>query len=409
MEIAETKIDFDEWRKEFPSIEKWIFLDHAAVSPLSRFVVEQIGEYLQDMSLNGSSACSKWDRRIESIRLDVGRLLNTSPSEIAFVGNTTHGIGLIAEGFPWRSGDNVVLASEEYPSNQYPWLNLRDRGVSVRRVASRGAKIELEDLFQAIDEKTRVLALSSVQYSSGFSMPLIPLGEYCRSRGIFFAVDAIQSLGAQKIFPNELPIDSLAACGHKWLLGPQGAGIFWLRPKWLDHLHPVGVGWNSVVRPHDFSSIQTEWKNHSGRWEGGTYNFLGIVGLGASISRLLAVGIERIQAKILELTDYLCARLPETNWEVYSCREPSAKSGIVSVTHPSFDPKQITAYCQQIPKSPKSVISPCNDQSGADSSLASLPIAMNVRGGRLRISPHAYNIPAEIDQVIERLKSFPDR
>jgi len=176
---------------------------------------------------------------------------------------------------------------------------------------------------------------------------------------------------------RQLPIDALAADSHKWMLGPEGAGIAYIRREWVDRLHATGVGWNSVIHATDFSTIDFTMKPHAGRWEGGTHNVGGIAGMGASLKLLLDAGIENVQARVRELTDYLCDRVRSIGAEVFSSRKPGEDSGIVSLLTPGRDPRELLLRCK------------------------ANGIAVNVRGGRLRVSPHAYNTVEEIDRLIE--------
>ena len=218
--------------------------------------VTALRDYADNLAQNGIAAVKHWLDRIAAVRALAARLINAPDADdVYFVPNTTHGIGVVAEGFPWRAGDNVVLAGEEYPSNQYPWMNLAARGVEVRRVPSRGNRLAIDDIRAAMDDRTRVLTVSSVEFASGFRNDLDALGELCRERGVFFFVDAIQSLGVFPLDVQRTPIDALAADGHKWLLGPEGAGIGFIRREWVERLHPIGVGANSVVHPYAFTTI----------------------------------------------------------------------------------------------------------------------------------------------------------
>jgi selenocysteine lyase/cysteine desulfurase len=300
--------------------------------------------------------------------------------DIAFVPNTTAGIGLIAEGFPWQPGDNVVLAAEEYPSNQYPWLNLRERGVEVRSVPTRGNRIEIDDVRAAMNDRTRVLASSFVQFASGFRADLDALGALCRQRGVFFVVDAIQGLGAFPVDVQKTPIDALAADGHKWLLAPEGAGIAYVRREWVERLHPVGVGAHSVVRPFEYTTIDFRLKPHAGRWEGGALNLPGLTALGASLELLLEAGVENVSTRVLELTDYLCDRAASAGLEVFSSRRRGDRSGIVSLAKPGADHKALMRRCRDA------------------------GVIVNVRAGRLRVSPHAYNTGAELDRFLDAVR-----
>src|SRR5207253_4103000 len=197
--------------------------------------------------------------------------------------------------------------------------------------------LPLDDLRAAIDGRTRLLSLSFVEYATGFRNDLDTIGGLCRERGLYFFVDAIQGLGVLPLDVRRTPIDFLAADGHKWLLGPEGAGIFYIRRELVDLLHPVGVGWNSVVGCRNFSRLEFQLKPHAGRWESGTLNVAGITALGASMELLLEIGIAAIAQRILELTDYLCARAERVGFEIYSSRRPEDKSAIVSFIAPGRD------------------------------------------------------------------------
>ena len=370
-------MDWASLRTEFPVTRRWAFLDHAAVTPLSERGRRALVEWADDMAENGVVNEPRWLRRIDEVRQLFGRLLNADPLDIAFVKNTSEGIGFVAEGLPWQAGDNVVTAAEEYPSNVYPWLNLRDRGVEVRRVASRGPRVEIDDLRRAIDGRTRLVSLSFVEFASGFRNDLDAIGGLCRERGILFFVDAIQGLGVLPLDVRRTPVDFLSADGHKWLLGPEGAGVFYVRRELVERLRPVSVGWNSVVGAWDFSTIDFRLKPHAGRWENGTLNVGGVIALGASLGLLLEAGIEAVAARVLELTDHLCERARSAGIEVFSSRRPQDRSGIVSLLPPGgADPKELKRRCREA------------------------GIAVAERAGRLRVSPHCYNTPEELDRLV---------
>jgi cysteine desulfurase/selenocysteine lyase len=339
--------------------------------------VEALHHYAASLEANGVTAFREWNARITRVRELAARLINSpNPDDVYFVPNTTHGIGVVAEGFPWQSGDNVVLATEEYPANQYPWMNLAHRGVEVRAVPSRGSRIAIDDLRKAMNARTRVLTVSAVEFASGFRHDLDALGELCRQLGVFFFVDAIQSLGVFPLDVQKTPIDALSADGHKWLLGPEGAGIGYVRREWVERLHPIGVGAFSVVNPWAFSTIDFRLKPHAGRWEGGAYNMPGITALGASIELLLNAGIENVQRRVEELTDFLCDRALSLGWQVFSSRAEGEKSGIVSLIHSTLPPEEVKKRC-----------------------LAAR-IAVNARAGRVRVSPHAYNSEEELNRFL---------
>jgi cysteine desulfurase/selenocysteine lyase len=369
--------NFQQLRELMPVTKAWAFFDHAAVAPLSEPARQALGEYADDLASNGDVNESRWSARVEAVRRLLARLLNAEPEEIALVKNTSEGIDFVAEGFPWRPGDNVVIAEEEYPANVYPWLNLRDRGVEVRMTPTRDRRIWVDDIRARVDARTRVVSLSFVEFASGFRNDLDAIGQLCRERGVCFLVDAIQGLGVLPLDVKRTPIDFLAADGHKWLLGPEGAGVFFIRKELIDFLRPIAVGWHSVVGATDFSRIDFRLKPHAGRWESGTLNVGGIHTLGASVQLLLDAGIAVLHQRVIELTDYLCEQLSEQNLDVYSSRRPQDKSGIVSVSLPGRDLRQVVRHCR--------------DQG----------IIVNHRAGRLRISPHAYNTHEELDRLLD--------
>jgi len=372
-------MDWTALRTEFPATRRWAFLDHAAVAPLTARARDALAEWAADLADNGVASEPHWLKRIEEVRGLAGRLLGCDPLDVAFVKNTSEGVGIVAEGFPWRPGDNVVLAEEEYPANVYPWLNLAGRGVEVRRVPSRGSRILLDDLRAALDGRTRVVSLSWVEFSSGFRNDLAAVGSLCRERGIHFFVDGIQGLGVLPLDVRALPVDFLSADGHKWLLGPEGLGVFYARRELVGLLHPVGVGWNSVVGSFDFSQIDFTLKPHAGRWESGTLNVGGVHAFGASLGLLLRLGIPAVSARVLELTDYLCERARRAGLEVFSSRAPGERSGIVSLVVPGADAKALARRCR------------------------GEGIVVSARAGRVRVSPHCYNTPEEIDRAVAAL------
>lgn len=372
---------WDAFRSHFPVTRKWAFFDHAAVAPIPDTAAAEMARYAALVGENGIAAIHDLVNGTARVRALAARLINAPDvNDVCFVPNTTVGIGLVAEGYPWRAGENVVLAAEEYPSNQYPWLNLASRGVEVRRVPSRGSRVEIDDLAGAMDAKTRVLAVSAVQFASGFRADLDALGELCRSRGVFFFVDAIQALGAFPLDVQRTPIDALSADGHKWMLAPEGAGIAFVRREWVDRLHPIGVGAHSVVKPFEYSTIDFALKLHAGRWEGGALNVPGLWALGASLDLLLGIGIENVSTRVLELTDYLCDRATSVGCEVFSSRTGNDRSGIVSLTKPGTEPKELMKRCR------------------------AAGVIVNCRADRLRVAPHAYNTPDELDRLIDVLK-----
>jgi cysteine desulfurase / selenocysteine lyase len=375
-------MDWQRYRDEMPVTRQWAYFDHAAVAPISARARAAMRQWSDDLTENGLVNERDWNRRIETVRGLAAQLLGAEPVDVAFVKNTSEGIGIVAEGFPWQPGDNVVIAQEEYPANQYPWLNLKSRGVEVRAVPSRpDGRLWIDDVAAAFDARTRLVSLSWVEFASGFRNDLDKLGQLCRERGAAFFVDAIQGLGVFPLDVRKTPIDFLAADGHKWLLGPEGAGVLYVRREWIDRLRPIDIGWNSVVGANDFTTIDFRLKPHAGRYESGTLNVAGVTGLGGSLEMLLEIGIANIANRVVDLTDYLCEQVEKHGLpRVYSSRRDNDRSGIASLAYDDGTPLQAKKK-------------ECRGKG----------MVINHRAGRLRVSPHFYNTREELDRLIALL------
>ncbi len=359
------------FRQQMPVAKRWAYFDHAAVAPLPSPSRVAMDGWLASVEDDGDVHWPEWAQRVEAIRRTASELLGAKPEEIAFVANTTTGIGLVAEGFPWREGDNVVTLANEFPSNAYPWLHLRDRGVETRRVAVDEAAVDWSRATAACDQRTRMLALSWVGYATGWRLDLEQVVSFAQARGIRVFLDAIQGLGVFPLNLSALPIDYLAADGHKWLLGPEGAGLLYVRHERLDELRTLGIGWHSMVQGHDFARIELNLRPDAARYEGGTQNVVGLVGLGASLDLLRSYGLRPtaspLAEQILQFTDEACRRIVHAGGRVVSARPtPAHCSGIVAFELPGLDP----AAARKI--------------------MLQQGVVVSCRAGLLRLSPHAY-------------------
>ncbi len=376
-----TNDPWSDFRRQMPSAGSWVCFDHAAVAPLSGPGREAIVAWAGDLAENGAANWPRWAERIEKTRRRGAAMIGAEPDEVALVRSTTEGINFVAEGFPWKPGDNIVVPANEFPSNLYPWMHLADRGVETRRVPVEQGRVSLDALAAACDSRTRIVAVSWVGYASGWRMDLDALVELAHARGALLFLDAIQGLGVFPLDVRRTPVDFLAADGHKWLLGPEGAGLFYLRREHLDLLRSVGVGWNSVVQTLDFSHIELKIKPAAGRYEGGTYNMAGFAALGASLELLAGYRTADIASRVLEVTGEICRRLGELGATVASCRDEGRASGIVAFDFAGRNPMELRKRCRE------------------------RRVLLSCRGGRLRVSPHAYNNDEDIDRLIESLRS----
>jgi len=368
-------------RRFFPVTKELAYLNHAGVAPISTRVAEAIARYSEESAQRGAFDYSQaFDREIERVRGTAASLLGARREEIAFVKNTTEGIGHVAAGIDWKKGDKVVTCDLEYPSNVYPWWHLRDLGVETVMLPSREGRLPSDAIEEALaDPRVRLLALSSVEFGSGARNNLQAIGEICRDHGVLFCVDAIQSLGCLPIDVERSHIDFLAADGHKWLLSVEGCGIFYCAQRSLELLRPRVVGWRSVANNLDFDSYHMELQPNAGRFEEGTPNTPGIFALGAAIDLILEIGIEFIGPRVIELTDHLVEGLRERGAEILSPRDDDEKSGIVAFHCPGEEPKATVRR------------------------LRAAQVFTVARRSAVRASPHFYNDVRDLERLFAAL------
>jgi selenocysteine lyase/cysteine desulfurase len=376
----------DAIRSLFPVTQKYVYMNHAAVSPLSTRVRDAMVALANDVTMNGIANIDDWLAAYEHARESAARLVSARSHEIAFMRNTSDGISAVANGIDWRHGDNIVSCNVEFPSNVYPWMRIRDeRGIELKIARESGGRIDPDELLSLVNERTRVLALSWVQFGSGFRSDLRRIGEFCRERGVLFVVDAIQGLGGLQLDVERDYIDCFAADAHKYLLGPEGVALLFVSDRVIEKVKPTVVGWTTVKAYEQFSHGSLEYalnyREGALRFECGTLNTAGVYGIGAAIDLLLEVGPEKIEAHLLGLSDYLAERLAAKGYEVTGSRRKGETSAIVTCTHRKHTPGAL--YHQ----------------------LRSKNIMTAPRMGRLRISPHFYNIREEADALIDALPS----
>jgi cysteine desulfurase/selenocysteine lyase len=370
-----------ELRALFPITERAIYLNHAAVSPPPSTTIRAVESQLKDVHENGSTNFRNWLEVKEEARALLASLLAARPDQVAFMRNTSDALSTVANGLNWQSRDNIVTFSREFPSNIYPWLRVRDAfGVEVRMCEERDGRIDFTELSSLIDHNTRVVAISHVQYASGFRMDLERLGRLARQHDALFVVDVIQALGVVPTNVEAEFIDAAAGAGHKWLLTPEGVGYLYLSDRARERIQPTLVGWISVPNPDDYLNFEQGWNRGALAWETGTGPAALIYGFKASLELLARFGVRNVANYLEELTDDLCERLKAKRYEVVSSRAPGEKSHIVCIRH--RDGLSAMALYHQL-NTRKIVTAP--------------------RGDRLRISPHFYNTHAEVEAFIEAL------
>jgi selenocysteine lyase/cysteine desulfurase len=365
----------EQFAHQFPVREHLIYLNHAAVAPLCRPAADAMRHLADDCEQFGSLHYDQWMAAYEGLRVAAARLINADRSEIALMKNTSEGIATVAMGLDWKPNDRIVAFREEFPANYFPWKRLEEKGVAV-------TWLSVEDPLERIDEAcrgARLLAISFVQFLSGYRAPIQEIGEICHRNRCIYLVDAIQGLGAFSLDVRACHIDTLAADGHKWLLGPEGCAILYISQALQDHVEPVEFGWTNVARYADYASRDMALRGDAGRYEPGTLNTIGCFGLRASIEFLLEVGIGEIGPTVQKLGDRIATGVEAKGYEVMGHRTPETGAGIVSFRRAGIEDKEIVRR------------------------LRAAGIAAAPRAGWVRTSPHFYVRPEEIDRMIELL------
>ena len=368
-------------RQLFPVTEKYTYLNSAAVSAMPKISVDAVLSQLRDASENGSVNFVDWVNTKQRCRELVAKMLKVRAEQIAFMRNTSDGFATIANGLPWAEGDNIVSFEREFPANFYPWRRIRDAfGVELRLCPERNGRIDLDEFISLIDSNTKLVAISAVQFASGFRADLEKIGSAAREVDALFAVDMIQAFGVMPFDLENQFVDAACGASHKWLFSPEGCGIIYLGERARKRIEPTLVGWISVGDPWNFADTEQNWNPTAAAWESGTGPASLFYGLEQSLKILDELGADKIQTYLTELTDYLCELLENKDYEIVSSREENEKSQIVCIKHRGgLHPNEISKNLQK----ENIIVSP--------------------RGDRLRISPHIFNDRADIERLIEFL------
>ncbi len=372
--------DLSNYRSEFPITEHTAFLSHAAVSPLSRRAAAAVRTHLERAQHESFfDLYNDIMSMIEDLKQRIATLINAKHTdEIVPMPNTATGINTVANSLPLTQGDNVLLLDGDYPANIYPWQNLAHRGILTKIVPQHEGGLDVELLKQHIDHRTRVVAISTVMFASGFRNDIATLGTLCKELGLFFAVDGIQSLGAFPIDVQACHIDFLSSGSQKWLLSTPGSGFLYCRRERLDELTPGAyVGAASVVDPHNYLNYNLSFPHTAERFNIGTPNILGMVALHAALGLILEIGIDRISQQILRLVEALIDNLSGRGFTLAASTRPQHRSGIVVAK--MADAETVCAH------------------------LAEEGFVVTARGSGVRIAPHFYNTLEEVHGVVQAM------
>jgi len=371
--------------EKFPVARSQIFLGHAGVTILPQCAASAMIQHVQDSCRNHQEFGTVL-RDIEHTRVRCAEIIGADKSEIALLGPTSLGLSLFANGLSWQEGDELVCYRDDYPSNVYPWTALAERGVKIRYITpEKPGQLTVELLEKELTPRTKLVALASCHYLTGWRIDVPAIGRLLHERGILFSLDAIQTIGA---FPTTVEhVDFLSADAHKWMLGPMAIGIVYVAERNFPICRPTLLGAWNIKSPDFIPQPNIEFSETAQRYEPGVLNVTGMYGMKASLDMLSELGIDRVSAAILEIRDYLDAALRDLGFEFLSppVSEP-LRCGIVTARHPNTDSAKLFAALE------------------ANKITASLRRERE-SGQWLRFSPHFYNTKAEMDKVVDVLKS----
>ena len=367
-------------QEEFPQDEDLIYLNHAAVAPWPKRTMVAVQKFAEENTRIGASRYKSWLGTELKLRQQFCDLINApAANDIALLKNTSEAISMVASGLNWQSGDNIVTTDEEFPSNRIPWEAQTEHGVELREVSLHNDEAEAA-LMAACDDKTRIMTVSSVQYASGFRLDLNRLGSFCTQRGILYCVDAIQSIGAIEFDTQAMGADFVMADAHKWMLGPEGVALFYVRPQARDQLRLHEFGWHMLEKTGDYERREWQPAISARRFECGSSNMLGIHTASASLTLLEEVGMSEVQSRVMDNSAYLLQQLANLGGiEIITPVQSERHAGIVSFVVKDADNAEIH---QQ---------------------LLDNKVICAHRGGAIRFSPHFYTPRTKIDKALEIL------
>lgn len=366
------------FRDEFPMTNKWAYLNHAAHGPFPARTAQAVQNYAA-----GWTSPADFDGAdvVADSRAGIAELAGGDPAMVTFVGSLAEGMNLLANGIDWKEGDNVIIPVEEFPSVVYPFLNLEYRGVTVRFVEKNAEKrTDLALIEAAMDERTRAVALSHVEFMDGYKNDLKALGALCKSRGVELFVDATQSLGAQPIDLNDTGVTAIAAHGYKWLMASFGVAVVVFADGAIERIRPTYAGRMSVDSSWEDSEYRLNFKSTAERYQTGGMNIMGLTALRASLTLVREAGPAWTSQHTAALIDRLAAGVTESGYTVVSSLDPLYRSQIVAITSGDLD----------------------RDGELVEE-LVKRNVSVTLRGRGIRISPYFYNSNEDIDRLLEAL------
>lgn len=370
-----------DWRSEFPVNDECSYLNHAAVAPWPESARKAINDFATENVALGATHYPQWEKAEDKLRRNLETLIDAPRGSVALVKNTSEALSFVAYGLNWQPGDVVVISDQEFPSNRIVWESLADKGVNVVEVALPYDDPESE-LLMAIEQKPRLVSISAVQYASGLSLDIDRIGAACRAAGVLFCIDAIQAVGAQPFSVQQTQCDFAMADGHKWMLGPEGLGFFYVRPKVMDQLKIQEYGWHMVADAGNYNTKEWQLAPDAKRFECGSPNMLAGYALNASLELILKVGLPQIEYAIAERIQYLKDGLMEMEAVFVNPLIDERPSGILTFHFWNIDSARL------------------------QKTLMQTGVICANRGGGIRFSPHFHTTQEALDDALEALESL---
>lgn len=373
------KPDLNEIRKHFPITNYHKYFNHASISPMPIDAAEAIKEFNEDIMYHGNMHERRWIRQVEKTRELYAQLINAEPEEIAFIKSTSQAISIISKGMKFKKGEKILTADVEFPANIYPWMAMPPRGVEIKFVGAKDGRIDPKDIEKAIDAKTKIIAISLVEYGSGFRNYVEEIGDLCKRKGVFFYLDGIQGVGAIPVDVKKFKVDFMSVAASKWLFGPHGVAILYVKKDIIDEIGYEEISWRSVIEEESRKIHRSDPKIYARKFEGDNANFSGIIGLGASLKLRESIGNNLIYRMLARNVDLIFEELKRRKYYIFGPVNSSERAGIISVSHPDYTCEELVTR------------------------LLAENIIVSIRNNHLRISPHFYQTEEEIEFLFEVL------